>query len=79
VPQFWPTPAHRVDFRVRRLLIVEADGEAWHDPEEDAIRDALLRSLGYRVLRFKYEQIVFHIDEVLAEIRAELTEMGLLS
>jgi very-short-patch-repair endonuclease len=79
VPQFWPTPAHRVDFLVLGRLVVEADGEAWHDPEADAARDAMLRTLGYRVLRFRYDEIVFHLDQVLATIRAELIDMGLLS
>jgi very-short-patch-repair endonuclease len=77
LPQFWPTAAYRVDLLVLGHLIVEADGAEWHDPEQDAIRDALLRSLGYRVLRFSYEEIVFHIDDVIARILVELGEMGL--
>jgi very-short-patch-repair endonuclease len=78
VSQFRPTPRHRVDLLVRGALIVEADGEAWHDPEQDAIRDAFLRGLGYRVLRFSYNEIVFHMDDVLTRIEAELADMGLL-
>jgi very-short-patch-repair endonuclease len=77
VPQFWPHPAHRCDFLVLGLLLVEADGEEFHDPEQDAIRDAFLRGLGYRVLRFTYDEIVFHIDEVIATIMAEPADMGL--
>lgn len=79
VPQFWPNSVYRVDLLVLGRLIVEADGDAWHDPELDAIRDTALRALGYRVLRFTYEQIVFHIDEVVAAIRAALVEFGLVS
>jgi very-short-patch-repair endonuclease len=78
VPQFWPTQRHRVDLLVLGGLIVEADGEEWHDPEQDAIRDALMRTLGYRVLRFTYDEIVFHMDDVLRRIEAELADMGLL-
>jgi very-short-patch-repair endonuclease len=77
VPQFWPHPAHRCDFLVLGRLLVEADGEEFHDPEQDAIRDAFLSGLGYRVLRFTYDEIVFHIDEVIATIVAELADMGL--
>ena len=76
-PQFWPAPGRRVDFLVLGRLVVEADGEQFHDPEEDAIRDALLARLGYRVIRFSYAEIVFHIDDVLARIRAELADLGL--
>ena len=78
VSQYWPTPRYRVDLLVLGALIIEADGEAWHDPEQDAIRDAFLRSLGYRVLRFSYDEIVFHMDEVLRLVEAELADMGLL-
>lgn len=72
--QFWPDPAHRVDLLLPGKLVVEADGEEWHDPEQDRIRDAFLRGLGYRVLHFTYQQIVHHLDEVLDEIQAALAE-----
>jgi very-short-patch-repair endonuclease len=75
-PQFWPSTAHRVDFLVLGRLIVEADGDEFHDPEEDALRDALLRGLGYRVLRFTYDEIVFDIEGVLDRIEAALRDMG---
>jgi len=77
VPQFWTTPHHRVDLLVLGRLVVEADGAQFHDPEEDALRDALLARLGYRVIRFTYDEIVFHIDDVLARVRAELEDLGL--
>lgn len=76
VPQFWATPRHRVDLLVLGRLVVEADGAQFHDPEEDALRDALLARLGYRVIRFTYDEIVFHIDDVLARVRAELQDLG---
>ncbi len=70
--QFSPDGRRFVDVLVGDRLIVEADGEEFHDPEKDAIRDAAFRSLGYVVLRFSYEEIVFHLDEVLDKIEAAL-------
>lgn len=73
IAQFSPHPAHRVDFLIGSRLIVEADGAAFHDPEKDAIRDAVLRGLGYRVLRFDYRRITTDLDAVLDEIEAALS------
>lgn len=70
--QFVPHPRHRVDFLLRGKLIVEADGEEFHDPEQDAIRDAFLRRLGYRVLHFTYDEIMFDMPGVIARIEAAL-------
>lgn len=75
VAQAQPHPAHRVDFLVRGRLVVEADGEAFHDPERDAVRDAELGALGYVVLRFSYRDIVFDIERVLDEIEAALAAL----
>ena len=72
VLQFSPARNRFVDFLLPGKLIVEADGEQFHDPEQDAIRDAYFRSLGYRVLRFDYDEIVFHLESVLDQIEAEL-------
>jgi very-short-patch-repair endonuclease len=74
VPQFVPHPAYRADFLVGADLLVEADGATWHDPEKDAIRDAALTALGFRVLRFPYERIMFDMERVLDEIEAALAE-----
>lgn len=70
--QFWPDRDHRVDLLLPGRLIVEADGAEFHDPELDALRDAILRGLGYRVLHFPYRRIVDDIEGVLAEIEAAL-------
>jgi very-short-patch-repair endonuclease len=67
-PQFSPDGRRFVDLLVGERLIVEADGEAFHDPAQDALRDAFFRGLGYTVLRFAYDEIVFHLDEVLDRI-----------
>jgi very-short-patch-repair endonuclease len=60
----------RVDFRIGPKLIVEIDGAAYHtDPvafERDRHRDAVLSALGYRVLRFSYNQVMFAWPEVEA-------------
>jgi very-short-patch-repair endonuclease len=66
--QFSPDGRRFVDLLVGDRLIVEADGEAFHDPAQDAVRDAFFQALGYVVLRFSYEEIVFHLDEVLDRI-----------
>lgn len=51
----------RVDFLVGERLVVEIDGAEFHASresfEDDRRRDALLRALGYRVLRFSYQQV----------------------
>ncbi|MEO7006395.1 MAG: DUF559 domain-containing protein [Terrimesophilobacter sp.] len=51
----------RVDFLIGECLVLEVDGAEFHTTreafEEDRRRDALLSSLGYRVLRFSYNQI----------------------
>ena len=75
VLQFSPDDHQYVDILVGKRLIVEADGEEFHDPERDAIRDAGFRSRGYVVLRFRYDEIVFHLDEVLDRIEATLATL----
>ena len=41
-----------VDFLIDDKLVVECDGEAWHDPATDELRDSVLRGLDFRVVRF---------------------------
>ncbi|MBE9198585.1 endonuclease domain-containing protein [Nodularia sp. LEGE 06071] len=65
-----------VDFYCGEVqLVVEVDGEI-HDytPEKDAIRQEFLQSLGLRVVRFKNEDVLQSIEEVLAEIVRWLQE-----
>src|SRR5688500_12553443 len=53
----FPIGRYVVDFVcLRHRLVVEADGP-FHDAERDAPRDASLRQQGYRVLRFKNDDI----------------------
>jgi very-short-patch-repair endonuclease len=75
VPQFSPDGRREVDLLVGRWLIVEADGEAFHEPEKDRIRDAFFRRLGYVVLRFSYDRIVHDLDRVLDEIEEALASL----
>jgi very-short-patch-repair endonuclease len=56
-------------------LVIEVDG-GWHDLDgaqlQDAIRDDWLRSQGYRVLRFRNQQVLDDVDGVVEAIRATL-------
>jgi very-short-patch-repair endonuclease len=63
------------DFRwADQMLVVEADGAAWHDNklarEHDADRQALLEAHGYRVLRVTWDQAILLPAQTLARIRA---------
>jgi very-short-patch-repair endonuclease len=54
-------------------VIIDVDGSI-HEPqnEDDAMRQAFLERLGYRVLRFTNEQVLQDMQGVLAAIRAVL-------
>ena len=65
-----------VDFFFRKsMLIVELDG-GYHLTEEqqkeDAIRQDWLEHMGYKVLRFTNEQILFDTDNVISKIKFNL-------
>ena len=65
---------YRVDFYCAAAkLVVELDGPI-HDKqvEEDAVRQAALESFGYRILRFKNEEVGANLEDVLAKIREAL-------
>ena len=66
-----PIGPYIVDFCcIRARLIVEIDGEIHeHQQEYDAERDDYLRTLGYSVLRFSNDQVLYKLDDVLAGIR----------
>lgn len=49
-------------------LIIEIDGERWHDAEKDAIRDKKLNDAGFSVVRIKStENIQQRIKEILGK------------
>jgi very-short-patch-repair endonuclease len=86
VTRFWLAPhklplrlqvwidGKRVDFLIGRRLVVEIDGAEYHiDPERfeaDRTRDAQLTALGYIVLRFSYNQVIYRWPEVERAILA---------
>jgi very-short-patch-repair endonuclease len=65
---------HRADFAFEHArLIVEVDGQKWHqDVERDRRRDNQLAALGWRVLRYRWAEVVHGSDAVLQEIRRAL-------
>lgn len=56
------------------MLVIEVDG-AYHlsqdQQEEDQKRTEVLQRLGYRVLRFTNDEVLFQIDEVLKTIKSK--------
>lgn len=65
-----------VDFLCRHEgLVIEVDG-GYHaerqQQEDDEIRSAWLRSVGYRVIRFTNEEVLFDIESVTNEIEQQL-------
>ncbi len=72
---------HEVDFLWRdRALIVETDGFRHHGDREaferDRARDALLQSLGFKVLRFTHRQVLDR-TAVVAALRSLLAQGSL--
>jgi very-short-patch-repair endonuclease len=71
-PQVVISDVGRVDFVLGERLVIEVDGAQYHtDPEQfeaDRRRDAVLSSLGFRVLRFSYRQVMERWQEVEAAV-----------
>lgn len=68
----------RIDFAYPELLLaMEVDGVAWHgtaaDRRRDRERDRALDALGWTVLRFRWEDVVWRPELVVARINAALT------
>jgi very-short-patch-repair endonuclease len=59
---------------LRHRLVVEADGP-FHDPTQDAVRDAWLKAKGFRVLRFTNAEIHRSPELVSARILAALEQL----
>ena len=84
--QIWPYQFNRqfplgnyiVDFICRRLnLIIEIDGSSHiAKSEEDYVRQEYLEGLGFHILRFSEGQVVFRIDDVVAEIDYAIRCLG---
>jgi len=58
-------------------LIIEVDG-GYHaecrQAEDDAIRESNLEQMGYHIMRFTNEEVLFSIEEVLRQIETYFNE-----
>lgn len=63
----------RVDFMLGGWLVIEVDGDKWHNPVTDRQRTNRLMRAGYVVLRFGYADVFDRWDETLATIRVVLS------
>ena len=67
-----------VDFAcLQKMLVIEVDGEYHYTNEQkalDDIRTEYLNKIGFSVIRFTNEQVVNHIDDVLAHIEELIYE-----
>ncbi|WP_185740588.1 endonuclease domain-containing protein [Homoserinimonas aerilata] len=61
-----------VDLVIDGWVVVELDGDEWHDPVADRIRTNRLVRAGYVVLRFGSAEVLQHWDETLATIQTAL-------
>ena len=63
-----------VDFVSRHDgLVIEVDGGYHSEPQqqqEDVIRENYLERMGYHVMRFSNEEVLFNIDSVIKQITA---------
>jgi very-short-patch-repair endonuclease len=66
--------AYRVDMLIGDRLIIELDGQRWHDTastfESDRRRDAALVAAGFIVLRFSFRRVMNEWDQVEQQILA---------
>jgi len=58
IPQFRVPGVGRVDLLIGDRLVLELDGEAWHDFEADRARDRALVVRGFVVIRASYSQVM---------------------
>jgi len=61
---------------IEKKLIIEVDGKI-HDfqKEEDKVRTEILNENGFKVIRFKNEEIICNIDEVVLKIITQLQSL----
>ena len=70
-----PVGPYFADFACRaHRLIVELDGSQHAESAHDLVRDAYLRSRGFRILRFWNAEVYTNMDGVLETILAALDE-----
>ena len=73
----WIPGVGEVDFLVEDCLIVETDGEAHLEPRQvkkDRARNNASMVGGYLVLRFGYDLVVHHPEQMLAQVLAVLEQ-----
>ncbi|MCO6495882.1 MAG: leucine--tRNA ligase [Bacteroidetes bacterium] len=66
-----------VDFAcLSKMLVVEVDGDI-HDlqKEEDEIRSSILSKHGFKVIRFRNEEIINQTNKVISQIKQELESL----
>lgn len=67
----------RVDFLLEGFLVVEVDGDAYHSDRAARRRDRNRNNMtvagGYLVLRYGYEDVMFHPDAVLSQVLTVLS------
>lgn len=75
--QVW-IDGHPVDTLIGERLVVQLDGFAFHSGAEarrrDIAADVRLRLLGYTVLRFDYQQVLFQPDLVQDSVRTAMAQ-----
>ncbi len=75
-PQVQIPGVGRVDFLVEGFLVVEIDGAAYHSDRQafrrDRRRDNAAVIAGYTVLRFTFEDVMLHPEQLLAVVRQAL-------
>lgn len=55
-----------------RKIGIECDGVGWHNPQKDAIRDAKLRELGWKIFRLSGDKILRRLsNDILNEVENE--------
>jgi very-short-patch-repair endonuclease len=59
----------RVDLLLDKWLVVELDGDAFHDTADDRDRNSALVRRGYRIHRFGFTQVFFGWPQVEATVR----------
>ena len=68
-----PIGPYFADFLCReRHLVVEVDGGQHSDNAADAMRDAVMRDLGYRIIRVWNNDVLGNVEGVLEMLRSEL-------
>lgn len=66
----------RVDLLLDGWLVIELDGDEFHDPVRDRHRNSALVRRGYRIHRFGYDQVIHGWADVEATVRELLHYPG---